>query len=100
LGRIAIYLFAGLLPLVLTPVFGFLLAEGHLDLGGGEKDLIWVLPWALWALVYAISFLVLWARKWPLVRGVLRSSAIATLGILLVGLTLALLGQLGVGGRF
>ena len=100
LSRIAVRLVAGFLPLALTAAFGFLLAEGHLDLGGGEKDIVWVIPCALWSLLYAISSLVLWTRRWPLGRSILLSSAVAVLGLLLAGLALALVGQLGVGGRF
>ena len=94
---VAARLVLALLPLVLTPGFGYLLAEGLLDLGGGEKDLVLLLPWALWSLLYAICSFVLWRRKWSLGRSVLWSAVAATAGVLAAALLLALTGQLGVG---
>lgn len=56
-----------LLPLLLTPVFGFLLAEGHLNLGGGEKDLLLLLPWLLWSILFILCGALL--RKRPVSYG-------------------------------
>jgi hypothetical protein len=98
--HVALRLLLALLPLILTPALGFLLAEGHVDLGGGEKDALWVLPWAIWSLLYAASSFVLWARHWPWQRALPRSAAVATAGILAGGLALVLIGQLGSCGRF
>jgi hypothetical protein len=100
LVHVALRLLLALFPLLLTPALGFLLAESYLDLGGGEKDILWVLPWALWSLLYAVSSCVLWARHWPWQRALPRSAAVATGGILVGGLALALIGQLGSCGRF
>lgn len=55
-------------PLALTPLLVLLIAEGYLNFGGGEKDLILVLPWLLWSLLYALVFAVGWSRKLPLKR--------------------------------
>ena len=55
-------------PLALSPLLLFLIADGYLNFGGGEKDIILMLPWAFWSLVYAIVFAVGWARKLPLRR--------------------------------
>ena len=51
-----------LLPLALTPLLGFLISEGYLNLGGGCKDIILLIPWLLWSLVYSLFFIVLWIR--------------------------------------
>lgn len=96
LVRIAIALF----PLSLVPVFVYLIARGALDLGGGEKDLIWVIPWLLWSLLFAITSLILWGRGWSLSRTTIRSAVIGFAGVLLAALLLAAVGQLGVAGRF
>ncbi|HUE84107.1 MAG TPA: hypothetical protein VMM84_18535 [Pyrinomonadaceae bacterium] len=45
--RIAI----ALLPLSFAPVIVYLIASGYFDLGGGEKDLVVVLPWLLWSFI-------------------------------------------------
>ena len=89
-----------LLPVALVPVLVRLIAGGQLDLGGGEKDLVWVLPWLLWSLLFAASSLVLWRRGWSLPRSTVRSAVVGLAGVLLAALLLAAFGQLGVGGRF
>lgn len=89
-----------LLPLALVPVLVHLIASGRLDLGGGEKDLVWVLPWLLWSLLFAASSLVLWRRGWSLSSSLLGSSLVGLAGVLVAGILLAALGQLGVAGRF
>ena len=47
-----------LVPLALTPALVWLLAEGYLNLGGGEKDILMALPWMLWSLIFAIVTMV------------------------------------------
>ena len=89
-----------LIPLALVPVLAYLIAYGRIDLGGGEKDLVWILPWSLWSLLFAASALVLWRRGWSLSRSLVRSAIVGFLGILLVAAVLALFGHLGVAGRF
>ena len=51
-----------LLPLALTPLWGFLISEGYLNLGGGCKDIILLIPWFLWSLLYSVFFIVFWIR--------------------------------------
>ncbi len=89
-----------LLPLCFAPALVYLIGDGRIDLGGGEKDLVWVLPWTLWSLLFAIASLVLWRRGWPLSRATGRSALVGVAGVLLAALALAATGQLGVGGLF
>jgi hypothetical protein len=84
----------------LTPVLVQLIATGRLDLGGGEKDLVWVIPWFLWSLIFAVTSLFLWHRRWSAARSFTRSALAGLGGVLLAAVILALLGQLGVAGRF
>ncbi len=88
------------LPLAILPLLVHLIANGSIDLGGGEKDLVFVLPWLLWSLLFAAVSLFLWWRGWSLPRSVLRSSLIGLAGLALAGALLAAIGQLGVAGRF
>lgn len=76
-----------------------LIANGQLDLGGGEKDLVWVVPWFLWSMIFAVSSFVLWYRGWSLWRSSARSAAVGIGGVLFAALVLAAFGQLGIGGR-
>jgi hypothetical protein len=62
-----------LVPLALAPVLTILIADGRLDLGGGEMDLVWVLVWTVWSVIYAISVLVLWWNDWSIGRSVVKS---------------------------
>jgi hypothetical protein len=75
-----------LLPLLLTPVLFFALAEGYLDLGGGEKDLVMVLPWLLWSLLFAVTATVLIVRRRPVVRWITVSGVVATGLLFAIGL--------------
>jgi len=87
-------------PLAMTPALVHLIATGALDFGGGEIDLVLVLPWALWSVLFAVSSLVLWRRGWPVLRSTVRSAIVGVAGLLLAAVVLALVGQLGVAGRF
>ena len=67
-----------LVPLLLTPVVIYGLAEGVLDFGGGEKDILLALPWLIWSVVFALSSFFLIYRRWPIGKWVLRALLIAT----------------------
>jgi len=89
-----------LLPLASAPALVHLIASGRLDLGGGEKDLVWVLPWLLWSLLFATGSFAFWRRGWPVLRSTAWSAVLGLVGLLLAAAVLAVFGQLGVGGRF
>jgi hypothetical protein len=89
-----------LLPLAFVPVLIYLLADSGIRTGGGEKILVWVLPWTLWSLLFGVGSLMFWRRGWPLGRATIWSAAAGLVGILLAAALLAVLGQLGVAGRF
>ena len=75
-----------LIPFLLTPVVIYGLAEGFLDFGGGEKDIILALPWLIWSVVFALCSFALIYYRWVVTKWVLRSALIAT--TVLVGLGL------------
>jgi hypothetical protein len=75
---------ACLLPLTLTPLWGLLISEGYLNLGGGCKDIILLIPWLLWSLVYSVFFIVLWIRGRPIGQLIAYSTAGATGVVVLV----------------
>jgi hypothetical protein len=77
-----------LLPLALVPALFFALAQGYLNLGGGEKDIIVVFPLASWAIIYAVTFAVMWGRNRPTKVCVWRGAVTATLPLLLGWLAL------------
>lgn len=56
--RVSLRFFLSVLLLALTPLLGFFIADGYLNCGGGEKDLLLFIPWILWSLLYLIFFLV------------------------------------------
>jgi len=62
-------LILSIVPLALTPLLGFFIAEGYLNFGGGEKDLFLLIPWMVWSLVYFVLFLILWRRKFSITKG-------------------------------
>jgi len=65
-------------PLLVTPVLIYGLAEGILDFGGGEKDILLALPWLIWSVVFALCSFILIYRPWAIGRWVLRSALIST----------------------
>jgi len=65
-------------PLLLTVLFGWLVMDGYLNFGGGEKDIFLLIPLLLWSFVYLCCYLVFWWRQCGLGRSVALSSVIAT----------------------
>jgi len=51
------------LPMLLTPIWGYLIADGHLNFGSGEKDLFLLIPWFVWAFIYFLIFIVAWIKR-------------------------------------
>ncbi len=93
-------LVVSLLPLILTPLLGHLLAQGYVNLGGGEKDIVLLIPWMVWSLLFAVSSWVFWRRGHSIVHSSWRSVLVGLGGLAIIGITLAILGRLGIGGLF
>ncbi|MGR9072183.1 MAG: hypothetical protein ACU833_03850 [Gammaproteobacteria bacterium] len=51
-------LFSALFPLLIMPLLGWLIAEGRLNFGGGEKDVLLLFPWLVFSVVYLAAFIV------------------------------------------
>lgn len=64
-------------PLILTLLLGWRVAGG-LSLGGGEKDIVLVLPLLLWSILFLFCFLWLWKRKASNLRSASLSALVAT----------------------
>ena len=84
-----------LVPLALTPVFAYLLSHGDVNLGGGEKDVIVLIPWLLWSLVFAVSSWVFWWRGLDLRISARRAALAGLAGLAIAVLALLLYGTLG-----
>lgn len=67
-----------LLPLALTPSWIFLIAEGYLNFGGGEKDLLLVIPWIVWSALFLVIGVIAWVRGLSWKRGLAWSAGGAT----------------------
>jgi hypothetical protein len=76
------------LPLALTPVWAFLIADGYLNFGGGEKDLLLLIPWLLWSFLYLVFFIISWLKHLPLKLGVIYSAGGATVMLGLIWLVM------------
>jgi hypothetical protein len=83
-------------PLLLTPLLVYVLAEGWLNFGGGEKDILLTLPWILWSLVFAVTALVLWMRGWTHQGALVRAGVTGTAVVVIVFATLLTVSLLGV----
>lgn len=86
----------GLLPLALTPLWALAIGEGMVDLGGGDKDVFWLLPWTLWSLVFLVAFAPRWRWRGGCARRLAVAAGIATAAVFAVWL--GLLGVVGLSG--
>jgi len=50
-------------PLLATVLISFLVAEGYLSFGAGEKDLVLLIPLCLLSLLFMISGALLWRAE-------------------------------------
>ncbi len=71
-------------PVALTPLLGFLIAHGYLNFGGGEKDILLLIPWLVWSVVYFVLFLIFWRRKLSIQKGCGYAAAGATGALALI----------------
>lgn len=78
---------ASFAPLLITIAAAWAVTLGPLSLGGGEKDIFLVLPFAIWSILFAVSSVVLWWRGMALARA---SKLAALLSLVLLALCLAL----------
>lgn len=69
-------------PFIIAVLLGYVLLHGMVDFGGGEKDLVFIIPSMAFALSYMIIYLIL-VRKVSLLRTVLYSTCIS-LGLLIL----------------
>ncbi|MCB1908939.1 MAG: hypothetical protein KDH15_16355 [Rhodocyclaceae bacterium] len=76
------------LPLAVVPALVFLLAEGWVDLGGGEKDILLAFPFALWSVIFFLVAAVLILRRWPPQRWLVHALLVST-GLLVILAALA-----------
>ena len=87
-----------IIPLALTPLLALLIAEGHLNFGGGEKDLLLLIPWIIWSLIYAIIFIILWAKRKNL-KNIVYLAAGGSTGMMIliwIGLYIFSIAELGI----
>ena len=75
-------------PLALTPLWGYLIADGYLDFGGGEKDLLLLIPWIIWSLLYLIIFVGSWLKRLPIKKTLAYSAGGASFTLVLVWLVM------------
>lgn len=83
-------------PMLITPGLIYILAEGWLDLGGGEKDILLAFPYFLWALIFFVVALALIIKRWPLRKWLLRSGFISIIAMLVLGIFAYITSWLGI----
>jgi len=76
------------LPLLASAGLGYLLAEGYLDLGGGEKDIVIALPLVLLSLLFIVCGLFTWRSRLSLAAWAWRALKVSLLTLLGVWLLL------------
>lgn len=94
-GQIAVRIVTAVAPLLLTPLVGALLESPNVSFGGGEKDIILIVPWAVWSAVFCVVALLMWRKQAPLGRSLAWSALAAIGGVVMLGFVLLF----GIGGR-
>ena len=84
------------LPVLLTPLVLFALAEGWVDLGGGEKDILLVIPYLILTATFFLCAIILIVRRWPLSRWLKRSAAVSILLLFALGVVAYFASWLGI----
>ena len=74
--KLSAKLLVAVTPLLLTFLFAWFVVEG--DYFGNDKDIVLVVPLLAWSLVFLLTFIILWWRKFTLGRSVVISAAVAT----------------------
>jgi hypothetical protein len=64
-------------PIAITPLLALAIGEGYLNFGGGEKDLLLLIPWLLWSVLFAIVFVACWVKKLPVGKSTAYAAGIA-----------------------
>ena len=68
----------GLWPIPLVVAFYFLTASGYLSFGGGEKDIVLIIPVAFVSLLYIIVYVSVSLLRWSVGKCVFVSLLAAT----------------------
>ncbi|HLD48121.1 MAG TPA: hypothetical protein VJA64_09865 [Desulfobaccales bacterium] len=90
--RIVLRLILSLLPLGLTPFMLHLIGYGYLNFGGGCKDVVMIIPWMVWSLLYLIISVVCWIKQWSMSKGI-AWSVIGATGLLALLFLLLFIGS-------
>lgn len=80
--RLLLKFFVSVVPFLLTFIFTWLVMDGYLNFGGGEKDIFLAVPLLLWSLLFMCCYFVLWWRGSRIVRSVIFAGAFATGGLM------------------
>lgn len=76
--NLLIKLLLAVAPFLLSLVIVWLVAEGYVDLGRGDKDILIGLPLLAWSFLYLCAYVVLWWRGASLGRSLALSAGGAT----------------------
>lgn len=76
-------------PLPALPLFLWLTMEGVLNFGGGEKDILMVIPATFYSLLYWVAFFIWRRRRVSPGKAILYALGTALLTIFLVGFAFA-----------
>lgn len=75
-------------PLLLSLLFGWLVMDGHLNFGGGDKEILLAVPLLFWAVAYLGCYVTLWWRRSTLGRNLALSVSFATIFLVIAWLVL------------
>ena len=85
-----------IIPVALTPALIYALAEGWIDLGGGEKDIIAAFPYFILTFTFLVVSIILILKRWRLREWMLRSSVVSISILICLGVAAYWLSWLGI----
>jgi len=82
--------------MLITPGVIYILSQSWLDFGGGEKDILLVIPYFVWAFIFFVVALVLIIKNWSFRRWLSRSAWVSVIAMLILWIVAYFTSLLGV----
>jgi hypothetical protein len=84
--KLLIKIFVAITPLLVTLLFAWFVMAG--DYFGNDKDIILVVPILAWSLIFLLTYIIFWWRKFTLGRTFVISAIVATGSAILISVWL------------
>ena len=63
-----------LIPVIVIPLIGFLIAEDYLSLGAGDKDIAMLIPLVIWVVLFLVFGFFQWKKQHEYKEWIIKST--------------------------